>query len=393
MDFGTTPEDEAWRQEIHDFLKAELPPGWSARRGTLSAENPETRAFSKRFVDKLGEKGWIAIAWPKEYGGLSATYMQQMIFTEEMGMARAPSGGGLGVVTAGPAIILFGTEEQKRRHISAITSNRVQWCVGFSEPNAGSDLASLQTRAVEDGDDFVVNGTKIWNTMGHTAQWCFLAVRTDPDLPQHRGISILLMEMKSPGIRVRPIVNMAGRHEFNQLYFDDVRIPRENLLGEKNRGWYQLASSLDFERSNIHANVESRRMMEDFVAFARSTVRNGQLLANDPVIRNRFADLQCQVDVGRLLSYRVVSMQQAGKIPNKEASAVKLWHSEVVQRVAAFGMELLGPYAALTGASRRAPLGGEVSFASLNTVSLTLAAGTSEVQRNIIAMRGLGLPR
>lgn len=393
MDFGFTPQDESWRQEVRDFLKAELPAEWTERGVLGDGDEATNRAFLRAFGDKLAAKHWIAIAWPKAYGGLDATYLQQMIFTEELGLARVPSVGGLGVVTAGPAIILYGTEAQKARHIGGITSNRSHWCVGFSEPNSGSDLASLQTRAIEDGDDWVVNGTKIWTSGGHLADWCFLAARTDPDLPQHRGISILLVDMKSAGIQIRPIINMAGQHQLNQVYFDNVRVPRENLLGEKNRGWYQLASSLDVERSNIFANVESRRLLGDYVGYARRTTRNGRLLAEDPVMRQRFAELQCQVEVGRLLSWRVVSMQQAGKIPNKEASAAKLWHSEVAQRVAALGMLLGGPFGGLTGRSARAPLEGEIGFSSLNTVLLTIAAGTSEIQRNVIAARGLGLPR
>jgi alkylation response protein AidB-like acyl-CoA dehydrogenase len=393
MDFSFTAEDQAWRDEVRAFLVAELPGDWAKRAGGGRGEDPETRAFRKAFGQKLAAKGWVAIAWPREYGGLSASYLQQLIYTEEMGLARAPAPGGLGVVTAGPGIILYGSEAQKQQHLGGITRAETVWCVGFSEPNAGSDLASLQTRAVQDGDDWVVNGTKIWTTQGHQADWCYLAARTDPDLPQHRGISVLLVDMKSAGITVRPIRNMTGQHEFNQLFFEDVRVPRQNLLGEQNRGWYQIAASLDFERSNIYANVESRHMLEDYLAYARQTRRNGRALAKDPLIRRRFADLLCEVEVGRLLSYKVVSLQQAGKIPNKEASAAKLWHSEVAQRVAALGMLLAGPYAPLTGQNAWAPLRGEIPYQSLYTVSLTIAAGTSEINRGIIATRGLGLPR
>jgi alkylation response protein AidB-like acyl-CoA dehydrogenase len=393
MDFRFTAEDEAWRQEIRDFLKAELPADWAERGPMGEGESDAEWEFSRAFSRKLAARHWIAIAWPKEYGGLGATYMQQMIFAEEMAMTRAPGGGGLGVVTAGPGIILYGSEEQKRRHIRGITSAETWWCVGFSEPNAGSDLAGLQTRAVEDGDDFVVSGSKIWNSGGHRADWCYLAARTDPDMPKHRGISLLLVEMNSPGIRVRPIITMGGHHVFNQVYFEDVHVPRENLLGEKNHGWYQVAASLDVERTNMSTITGNLRTLADYIAYARQTRRNGRTLAEDPDIRQRIAELRIEVEVGRMLAYRVVSMQTAGLIPNREASAVKLWGSETRQHIAALGMLLAGPYGALTPRAARAPLGGRIADTSLGAVSATIAAGTSEIQRNIIAQRGLGLPR
>jgi alkylation response protein AidB-like acyl-CoA dehydrogenase len=392
MEFGFTAAQEAWRREILDFLRAELPADWYTR-----AEDPaqadNDRAYQRAFRKRLAARGWLAVAWPVEYGGQGRSAIDQAIFNEEMAYHRAPATGGPSVNYIGPSIMLFGDEGQKRQHLGAITSGEVWWCQGFSEPNSGSDLASLQTRAVEDGDDWVVNGTKIWTTYGHVADWCYLAARTNPDAPKHRGISVLLVDMKTPGIRIRPLPQMSGVHGFNQVYFDEVRVPRENLLGERDRGWYQMATTLDFERSGIAGSAECRRVIADLVAFTRANRRDGRLLADDPVVRDRLAEMAVRAEVGRLLAYKVASMQTAGLIPNREASAAKVYQSELRQQVAAVGMALLGPYAALKSHPRWAAVAARVTHLSLDSVGGTIGAGASEIQRNIIATRGLGLPR
>ncbi|HEY8768116.1 MAG TPA: acyl-CoA dehydrogenase family protein, partial [Dehalococcoidia bacterium] len=256
----------------------------------------------------------------------------------------------------------------------------------FSEPAAGSDLAALETRAVLDGDHFVVNGQKIWTSLAHRADWCILLVRTDPDAPKHKGISYLLADMRLPGIQVAPLVDITGRHAFNQIFFEDVRVPRACLVGELNRGWYVAAATLDFERSGINRVVAGVRVFEELVEFTRLKATHNR------GVRAKLAELAIELAAGRLLAYRVASMQAKGQLPNAEASMSKMYGSELQQRLANAGMQIMGlPGQVESG--RWAPLAGRLEQYYLSTSALTVAAGTSEVQRNIIAGRGLGLPR
>jgi alkylation response protein AidB-like acyl-CoA dehydrogenase len=289
--------------------------------------------------------------------------------------------------------MVHGTEEQKREFLPPIARGDVVWCQLFSEPGSGSDLASLQTRAVADGDDFVVNGQKIWTSGAHHSDWAILLARTDPDAPKHRGITYFLVDMKSPGVEVRPLVNMLNGHAFNEVFLENVRIPRRNVVGEINRGWYVGATTLDFERSGIGRFAGSRRQLEEMTGFARQTPHNGGTLIDVPGIRFALADRTIETTVGRDLAYRVAWMQSAGKIPNYEASMVKLYGSELQQRIAATAMQMLGLSGQLLEGSPRAPLDGRIPAGYMASMSSTIAAGTSEIQRNIIATRGLGLPR
>ncbi|MFN8535189.1 MAG: acyl-CoA dehydrogenase family protein [Dehalococcoidia bacterium] len=389
MDLNFTPEQEAFRQEVRAFLRGELGPDYSGG----DRETPEGRAEIRRIHQKLAARGWLIMAWPKEYGGGGAGIIEQLIFNEEYGYARGPYVGP-GVTFIGPTIMINGTDEQKRQHLPPIATSTVQWCQGFSEPGTGSDLASLQTRAVEDGDEFVVNGAKIWNSFGHHADWCYLAVRTDPDAPKHRGISVLLTDMKSPGITVQPIISMDGNHHLNQVFFDDVRVPRANLLGPLNRGWYVMATTLDFERSMVAGPASARRTLEDLIAYANETIGpDGEPLAKDPVLAAKLAQMAIEIEVARLFAYQTASVQQHGLIPNKEGSLSKLYSSELSQRLANLGLDLIGPAAALKEGSKGARLQGRFAQLALSAVSGTIAGGTSEIQRNVIATRGLGMPR
>jgi alkylation response protein AidB-like acyl-CoA dehydrogenase len=330
------------------------------------------------------------MAWPVEYGGLGADHMTQLIYNEEMAYHRAPGGGGMGVAWVGPAVMLYGTDEQKQRYLPRITSGEDVWCTLYSEPGAGSDLAALQTRAVADGDDYVINGQKIWTSGAHRSSWGWLAARTDPDAPKHKGISTFVLPMDTPGITIRPLINIAGQHGFNEVFFDNVRIPKANLVGEPNRGWYQVAVALDFERSGIQAFAGGRRMLEEITAFAGS---NRGFVKRNPQVRLALADRAVEVEVGTLIAYRIPSMQAQGKIPNHEASMSKLYGSELSQRIARTGIQLLGMYGMLAPGTEAAPLQGRLETMYLTSVSSTIAAGTSEIQRGIIATRGLGLPR
>jgi len=395
MEFRFTPEEEAFRAEIRAFLKAELPSGWAQGEGTGGlGEGSDARwEFLRGFQKKLAAKGWLTLGWPQEYGGLGASHMMQVIYNEEMTYARAPTQLGVGPDRVGPTILLYGTDEQRAQLIPGIANADEVWCQGFSEPGAGSDLASLQTRADADGDNFVINGSKIWTSLAHKADWCILLARTDQDAPKHKGISYFLLDMKTPGIQVRPLFDLTNRHSFNQVFFEDVRIPRTSLVGELNRGWYVAAATLDFERSGINRVVMGYRTLEELTAYARDTRTNGHHLGSERTVRNKLSELTIEFMAGRILAYRVASMQARGQIPNTEASMSKMYGSELQQRLAGSGMQIMGLGGQLEPGSRWAPLAGRLEQFYLFASALTVAAGTTEIQKGIIAGRGLGLPR
>jgi alkylation response protein AidB-like acyl-CoA dehydrogenase len=390
MDFTFTESEERLRNELRAFLRETLA-GYEAGGSELSDDDFE---FGQQFNRKLAERGWIAPAWPKQYGGLGATYIEQLIFAEELAYAGAPGGGRVfGVGMIGPTLIVHGSEEQKAQHLPGITSGRVLWCQGYSEPGAGSDLASLQTKAARDGDDYVINGQKIWTTQAHLADWMFLLARTDQEAPKHKGISFFLLDMKTPGITVQPLVNMGNRHEFNQVFFEDVRVPAKNLVGGENRGWYVAMTLLDFERSSVGSIASNRRVLEQLCAFARETQHNGARVMDVPWVRHKLADLWVESETSRWLSYRVAAMQQKGLVPNYEASVVKVFATESSQRMYNFGTKMLGLYGQLTPDSTWARLKGTIEAGYLSSVAPTIYSGSNEIQRNVIATRGLGLPR
>jgi len=396
MDFHDTPQEAAFRQEVGDFIHAELPPElaqrdveWGMLGGGASwAHRDLTTGWRK----KLAQRGWIAPAWPKEYGGAGMSVIEQYIFNEEMARANAPTGAGIGTGWAGPTIIVYGTEEQKREHLPPILSGEVTWCQGFSEPGAGSDLASLQTRAVLDGDEYVINGQKTWTSLVHIAQWMILLARTDPEAPKHKGISYFILDMKAPGITSRPLVNILGNADFHEVFLDDVRIPRRNLVGEENRGWYIAAATLDFERSGIGTAIGYELIVKELLRYAREE-DEANAMRHNAALRYELADRWLETQVAQMMSQQVVSMQARGLIPNKEASVNKLYSSELEQRIAATGVKLLGLYGQLNEATKWAPLKGKVARMYLRATAITIGGGTSEIQRNIIAQRGLGLPR
>ncbi len=378
-----TPQQAAFRQEVLDFLGENLP---ADREGPEDDRMRGELGWSPEFSRKLAAKNWVALAWPKEYGGSARGHMDQVIFNEEMAYHRAPIGAHRrGVFYVGPILILYGTDEQKKKHLNAITSGSGYYCQLFSEPGAGSDLASLQTRAVRDGDDYLVSGQKIWTSDGHRSDYGWLVARTDPDAPKHKGISTFIFDMKAPGVTVRPLVNLAGVHSFNEVFFDNVRVPKENMVGEENRGWYHAAATLDFERSSIATFAGTRRYLDDLLPLVRSR----GLDARD---RHAMADLYTTVLVGQMLSYSIASMQEAGRVPNKEASVAKLMSSELRQNASVVAIRALG----MAGQVHEGP--GAVKYGRytrdyLANVSATIAGGTSEIQRNVVATRGLGLPR
>jgi alkylation response protein AidB-like acyl-CoA dehydrogenase len=390
MDFRFSAEDEAFRQELQGFLEEQLPADW---QGGGRYPELEDWDFTLDVRKKLARNGWLTMHWPQEYGGQDASPVKSAIFNEEMSYRRAPGRDIFGVRMLAPTLMIYGTEEQKKEFLLPVSRGEVQWCQGYSEPGSGSDLASLQTRAVVDGDDYVINGSKIWTTMAHKADWIMVLARTDPEAPKHRGISFILVDMKTPGVSVQPVHNMTGGHDFNQVFFDNVRVPTRNLVGEENRGWYVGVTLLDFERSGIDYSAMARRLLDETRAHAVETKRNGLPLMETPWVRNLLADRYIECEVARLMAYNVAYMQGQGLVPNKEASMSKVFGSETLQRVTGAGMEVLGLYGALDRNEKWAPLRGRIQEHWMTSFSHKIAAGTSEVQRNIIASRGLGLPR
>lgn len=394
MDIKFTQQEEDFRQEIRDFLQNMLPEDWdSLGQSGKSAEEQHT--FTRQMTGALADKGWLTLAWPEEYGGQGRSIMEQVIYNEEMSYKNVPGTElGTGAISwVGPVLMIAGTEEQKSEHLPPIARGERLWCTLYSEPGSGSDLASLQTLATRDGDDYVINGQKIWTSSAHVADWGWLAARTNPDAPKHRGISIFMLDMKSPGITVRPIENMAGGRDFNEVYFDDVRVPSGNLVGQEDRGWYTLAVALDFERSGVGYSAGARRTLDALVKYVKQTERNGEPLSKNQNVRRKLAQRYTETEVSRWLAYKVAWMQSQGKVPNAEASMSKMYGTELTQRVARTGMEILGMAGQISQGSKWAPLEGHIQQMYLSSVSSTIAAGTSEIQRNIVAQRGLGLPR
>ncbi|GMV86493.1 MAG: acyl-CoA dehydrogenase [Dehalococcoidia bacterium] len=388
MELRFSEKEEQLRQEVRAFLQANSRP----ESGPLGSRSDEEFEFAKEFNRKLAERGWIAPAWPKEYGGLGASIYEQMVFNEEFGYWGAPDTGtrGFGVGMIGPTLIIHGNEEQKKRYLPRITSGEDIWCQGYSEPGAGSDLASLQTRAVRDGDEYVINGQKIWTSGGHRANQMFCLVRTDPEAPKHRGISFLLIDdiKNTPGLTIRPLINMANRHHFNEVFFEDVRVPARNLVGEENRGWYVGMTLLDFERSGIGTTAAQKRTLEKLT----ENLREGDRTRRERY-RTRLADFVIANNVGRFLGYRIGYMQASGMVPNYEASVVKIYQSELGQKIYNFGVNMLGLSGQFIPEEPRAPFGGDLPESYIMAVPSTIYSGSNEIQRNVIATRGLGLPR
>ncbi len=395
MDFKFTKEEEKFRQEVREFFKKELPKDWNGIGFNVEDEfhNPEVLSVRRMMARKMGEKGWLALSWPKAYGGLGRSHMEQLIFNEEISYHGVPGVDIFGIGMIGPTLIAHGTEAQKKEHLGYIARGERFWCQCFSEPNAGSDLASLQTKGVVEGDHIVINGQKVWTTGAHFADWCFALVRTDPDAPKHKGITMVLADMKWPGIEVRPLYNMVGAHSFNEVFFDNLKVPLANVVGGLNKGWEVANALLEFERSGIWRIAASQRLIEEMVKYANETAANGGVLAQDPLIRQKLAQLMVDVGVARMLAYKVGWLQSNHQAPVYEASMSKLFGSELQLKTAEVGMQVLKLYSQLTEGDKRAPLWGRVEHWYMSHLGRVIAAGSSEIQRNIIAWRGLGLPR
>lgn len=390
MDFSYTPEEEAFRQEVRAWLE----PNVHAHRAawgededefTQHPSSPASMAWHKR----LYEGGWVGMHWPRDYGGRGATLMEQVIFTEEnMRLGAPPEVNAMGINMIGPMLMHYGTEEQRQRYLQNILSADEIWCQGFSEPGSGSDLASLATRAVEDGDDFVVTGSKIWTSNAHNAHWCLLLARTDPQVPKHKGITCFLLDMQSPGITIRPLVQMTGDPEFNQVFFDQVRIPKYRVLGKVNEGWRVAISTLSHERGGIRQFMRLYRVVRRVEDLARQ-----RGVTHDPVIRQQLAHIRIDTEVQRLTGLRALTKQLRGEPPGPEGSIQKLAFARVYMRAAQLAEHILGPYTQLNKGSKHAVADGHWAFQSLFARRYGIAGGTDQIQLNIIGERQLGLPK
>ena len=391
MKFRFSEELERFRQEVKDFCQKELPPNWLM--GDFFAEEAletdEEWAFYRQFKLKLGAKGWLSIAWPREYGGQESR-MKYCILDEEINYYGAPgldTGLTYGIISH--TLVHNCTEEQKRKHLPPMGRGETMWCEGFSEPNAGSDVAMLTTRAVDKGDYFTVDGQKTWTTMGYIADWAIALFRTDPDAPKHQGLTMFIVDMNSPGLTRNPLRNLLGRVVWSETFFDGVKVPRENVIGKVNQGWQIAMNTLNNERSGMWWLANSRRAMDRMVKY----VRERDYLAKDPLVRHTLANLAVGIEVGRLLVYYMEWLREQGENPIHESSMAKEYVADLSVRVSDACIHILGPYGQLWKGSKWAPMGGTAAEAFLGYPPWTIAAGSPEIQKNVIATRGLGLPR
>ncbi len=392
MDFGFTREQEEFRREIGAFLEAELPADWvgylAPTTGDHAGGGQDEGQVFKNIARKLGEKGWLSLFWPSEYGGQSRSYIDYLIFSEEIARRGSPGYNPIAVKMLAPTLIDYGTAEQKERHLGPIARGQEFWCEGFSEPEAGSDLASLQTKARRDGKSFIVNGQKTWSTFAEYSDWCCLLARSEPHSRGPKGLSFLLVDLSTPGITRTPIENMAGEVHFSQIFFEEVRVPEANLVGQENEGWKVAQALLGYERTSIEFVAMVQAIIEKLVEYIRAAPER-QTKTN----RDRLARLAVDAEIGRLLNYRVAWMHDKGINTAWHAAMTKLYSTDLFRRAAGIAMQLMGLYGQLDRREAIAPWRGWVEHSYLVSFGATIAAGTSEIQKNIMALKGLGLPR
>ncbi len=391
MNFDFSEQEEAFRKEVRAWLEQNLPDDLRGRSFAASrADVGEVRRL-RAWQKQMAEAGYVGMDWPREFGGRGAPITEMVILYQEMARAESPqivNRGGVSML--GPTLMKLGTPAQQQRFLRNILSAEELWCQGFSEPNAGSDLANLQTRAVLDGDHFVVNGQKVWTSMGHVADWCFLLVRTDPAAAKHKGISFLLVDMKTPGITVRPLRQITGEAEFNETFFDNVRVPRENLVGKVNEGWGVAITTLAYERDLLTfiRHISLRNALHRLVKLTQSRGRN-----TDPVVRQKIAELWIGEQALQLNGYRSLTKILRGGQPGPEGSTSKLFWSQLDQELALTATQIIGPYSQIAAGSPWAPDEGQWQFYELLARGSGIRAGTTEILRNILGERVLGLPK
>jgi alkylation response protein AidB-like acyl-CoA dehydrogenase len=388
VDLTLSPSEEAFRDELRSWLEQNHP-------GDPPADDSEAFEFRRRWQRKLHDRGWAGISWPTEYGGHGATLIEQAIFSEEMVRARAPATANiLGLAMGGPVVIAHGTDEQKQRFLEPILSAEEIWCQGFSEPEAGSDLASLKTRAVKTNGEWRVTGQKVWTTLAHVAKWCMLVARTDQDAPKHQGLTYFIMDMEQEGVEVKPLVQITGEAEFNEIFMDEARIPDENVIGGVGNGWTVAITTLMNERVGIA--FASQAMMKiqlgKLIELAQRTAQGGRA-ASDPEIRQRIAQLYIESEIMRLSGYRGLTQIMKRGVPGPEGSLGKWQWSDANQKLTELAMDIEGPYAQLEHGSEYDvdPIDWQYHF--LRSRANSIEGGTTEILKNIVAERVLGLPK
>jgi alkylation response protein AidB-like acyl-CoA dehydrogenase len=389
MDFGFTKDQIKFREEIQDFLQSELKQGFFECK-----QNAWMEGFSREFSQKMSKKGWIGLTWPEEYGGQGRNYMDRLILVEEMMKVQAPIAFHfLADRQVGPALIRFGTEELKKEFLSRIINAEISFCLLFSEPDAGSDLVSVRTSAVEKEDYYVINGQKVWTSNGHLSHFGWLLAKTnqDPDLPKHKTLSEFIIDMKASGVTVQPLTNMAEAHSFNEVFLDDVKIPKSRLVGKKDGGFDQVMEQMVYERAGIERLMQNYPVKKCLIEYAKTTKRNGKCLWEDRIVRNAIATLETEFNVGRLLCYYVAWTIDQGKVPNYEAAVCKVFCNQYEQRLSDIATQIMGLYGQLLPNSRWSPCGGVAAESYLWSPSYTLQGGTLEILKNIIVLRGLKL--
>ncbi len=397
MDLTLTPEQQSFRDEVRAWLEANMPRDLAARvMASSDIPRPEAYGLLREWQKKLHRAGFIGLTWPKEYGGRGLTFVEEMILHAEMALAKAPPVLNiLGVGMAGPTIIAYGTEEQKRRYPPKILSCEEIWCQGYSEPNAGSDLAALQTRAVRDGEYYVINGQKVWTSLAHVADWMMLLARTDPGAPKHKGITYFLLDMHLPGVTVKPLRQITGDEEFNEVFFDNVRVHESHVLGSVNNGWAVGMATLMYERLALGfgLQVRLRIALDGLIEMARRVEKSGARITKDPVMRQRIAQLWIDTECLKYTGARAITRLLKGEMPGPEASTGKMGWVDTHQRLQELATEIQGPYSQLMKGTQWAVEGGLWQYTFLRSRANSIEGGTTEIQKNIIGERVLGLPK
>lgn len=395
VDFAFTREDQIFRLQVRQWLQNEITPRWRELNPSECEESEEIWAAVRAFDRKLASKGWYAPSYPREYGGIEATVMQEYILAEEKSLLGAPRklSEAIGVQFVGPTIMRYGSAEQKERYVKRIGRAEIVFCLGYSEPQAGSDLGAIQTRASRIGDAYRVDGQKIFTTFAHCADFCWLLARTDPAAPKHKGLSLFIVDMRTPGITVRPLINILGAHSFNEVYFDSAVIPLESRVGEENLGWQYLMTALAYERSFTSSPAPMVASLQALITYVRKTPAGDGTLADDPHVRELLAEMATDVAASRLLTLRVVDMESRGLIPTREVSMAFVMGMQVARRFAKKAGDILGMCQLQARNSPLVPIPGPLQMMWLETIAAGVGGGSAEMQRSIIAQLGLGLPK
>ena len=396
MNYKLTDEQTALKKKFNDFFSAEMKNAPRHENGALKETNQSEEGFKfhRYMMTELAKRGWNVMAWPKEFGGRDASIIDQVLLSESMAYHEAPGIDNFGVIMFAPSVMLYATEEQKKRILPLIAQAKVHYCQGWSEPNAGSDLASLTTMAIQEGDHYIINGQKTWTSSAHFADHMFLLARTNPNTKRSSGLSVFNIDLNLPGIEIRPIRYMDNSHSYNEVFFSDVKVPVDERVGPENEGWKLTRATMNFERSGAGAYAGMKRSFEELMVYVKNTRRDGRLLVENPVVRRKLAKMWMDLEIGRALAYKIALLQEGGNLLFSPAAASesKVFRTELNQRMANEATEIFGLYGQIE-ASRWSPMSGSMLNGYQRSIGSTICAGSNEIQRNIIAWVGLDLPR